>query len=719
MKLAFIVQRYGRDILGGAETLARQIAERLSRRHEVTVLTTTAKDYVTWKNEYSEGEDKFRGVRILRFPVEAERDLDEFNKFSEPIYSGEPSREEQVEWLERQGPVVPALVEHLKKEHHKYDLLVFFTYLYYPTYYGLSVAPEKSVLVPTAHDEPPLKLPIYKEMFSLPGGFIFNTEAEELLVLERFPVHKRMRETIGIGMELLDQPDFRGFQRKHKLANHYLLYAGRIDAGKGVDELLRFFRFYKEENPASGNLQLVLIGRLAMKLPDAQDIRYLGFVSEAEKLAAMAGALAVVQSSRMESLSIVTLESFAVGTPVVVHSGSRVLVDHCRRANAGFYYRDFEEFEEILTLLLSDRSLGRALGKNGQRYVKDNYGWQKLLPKYELALRSMARPARQPRSAARRRGPARPAPEPERGPERREPREDVKEAAAVAESDDERKDEAVEPRHEEAVTAQSTPEPVEPVAAVEPVAVEEPAVAEEGPVPEHAVRDDDATQEIPVDSGLPSFYRSSARKVDEAPAEPDRALASEATRSESSRPGTLPFVPREIKEEEGLSVTRSAPNHEAEPEPVPVPEPEPEPTDPSLAKLPSFYRSTVEPSPERAATSATRTDDIAEAPADASEEETAELPALPRASEPERQRDEAAEKETSESEEPPHESGSDDEASRVDDAEDETRPGLSVIERAPMAAEAMEREAADSKEKEPGEDREEEKEESSSSTPDR
>jgi glycosyltransferase involved in cell wall biosynthesis len=397
VKIAFIVQRFGKEILGGSETLARQLAERLSRRHDITVLTTTAKDYITWKNELPAGEDKARGIRLIRFPVEGERDLEEFNRFSEEIYKGQPTREQELEWLRRQGPVVPELVEYLKKEQETFDLLVFFTYLYYPTYYGLQVAPEKSVLVPTAHDEPPLKLGIYREMFQLPSSFLFNTEAEELLVLERFPVHKKMRETVGMGMELLDQPDVHAFRNKHAIPGKYLLYAGRIDAGKGLEELFRYFQFYKEEHPGSGNLQLILIGKLSMKLPADPAIRYIGFVDEGDKLSAMAGAIAVVQPSRMESFSIVTLEAFSVGTPVIANALSRVLADHCRKANAGLYYGDFEEFEEVLTLLINDRNLARSLGRNGQTYVKDNYGWNRLLPKYELVFRSSARPAREPR----------------------------------------------------------------------------------------------------------------------------------------------------------------------------------------------------------------------------------------------------------------------------------------------------------------------------------
>ncbi|HXV60759.1 MAG TPA: glycosyltransferase [Vicinamibacteria bacterium] len=591
MKLAFIVQRYGREILGGSETLARQLAERLARRHEVTVLTTTARDYITWRNEYEPGEQKLRGVRILRFPVSSERNLEEFNKYSEEIYHGKPTREQELEWLDRQGPVVPELVEHLKKEQNRYDLLVFFTYLYYPTYYGLQVAPEKSILVPTAHDEPPLRLGIFREMFQLPSSFLFNTESEEVLMLERFPIHKKMRETIGMGMELLDQPDTSAFRKKHGIPGRYLLYAGRIDPGKGLEELFRYFTFYKEENPASGNLQLILIGKLGMKLPDDSAIRYIGFVDEGDKLSAMAGSEAVVQPSRLESLSIVTLEAFSVGTPVVVNGASRVLLDHCRKANAGFYYNDFEEFEAILNLLASDRALARAMGRNGQRYVKENYGWHKLLPRYELALRASARPAKEPRTA--RREAPQPSREPAERPERRVTEAVVPDEEALleptggppAEKEDEVQDraqEAQEIQESAEVTEEEIQDSLEEEGESHHSAEEEEEEVRDPAEEKEEVQDSaEEDEEVPhpaeeeEESPLPSFYRASIPprapesrpvppdasppdpRVD--PKEPDRGERPERAAKEppeETEPGELPEFykprsPRGAEEEKG------------------------------------------------------------------------------------------------------------------------------------------------------------------------
>ena len=570
MKIALIVQRYGREILGGSETLARQLAERLARRHEITVLTTTAKDYITWKNEFEAGEEKLRNVRIHRFPVEGERDIEEFNRFSEEIYKEKPTREQELEWLDRQGPVTPELIEFLKKEHERFDLLLFFTYLYYPTYYGLQVAPEKSVLLPTAHDEPPLKLGIFKEMFQLPSSFLFNTEAEELLVLDRFPVHKKMRETVGVGVDLLDQPDPSIFRKRHNISARYFLYAGRIDGGKNLDELFRFFSFYKEEYPASGNLQLILIGKLGMKLPESSSIRYIGFVDEAEKLSAMAGAIAVLQPSKMESFSIVTLEAFSVGTPVVVNGASPVLVDHCRKSNAGFYYRDFEEFEEIFNLLFSDRNLARSLGKNGQRYIKENYGWQKLLAQYEHVFRASARPAREPKESRRRESSA--------SPSKREPKQREQEAPEAEAADTAPANQAqIETVETDRPKLAPVPEPVAEAPAEDPA-----SAAKEAAPAEDAASDSGTIQaEAQAATGEQAAEHSVAGA--EAPAAVEEAIPEEAT-PEDAAPEEAPV--------EAAPVVGDPPE-ETRGEPTAPEEDVPE----EIAHLPSFFQSSVPPRP--------------------------------------------------------------------------------------------------------------------------
>src|SRR6059036_622547 len=186
VKLAFIIQRYGTEVLGGSELLCRLVAERLAAQHEVEVLTTCARDYITWKNEYPEGADRIRGVTVRRFANARTRDLAAFNKYSEWIYNNAHSRADEMEWLKQQGPWCPGLIEYLRRNQQQYDVLVFFTYLYAPTVLGLDVAPSRSVLVSTAHDEPAIRLEIFKDVFSRPAALCYLTESERRFVNGQF-----------------------------------------------------------------------------------------------------------------------------------------------------------------------------------------------------------------------------------------------------------------------------------------------------------------------------------------------------------------------------------------------------------------------------------------------------------------------------------------------------------------------------------------------------
>ena len=202
MKIAFIVQRYGTEILGGSEYHCRLIAERLAPKHQVEVLTTCAADYISWKNEYTEGADRIRGVTVRRFANARTRDIHAFNRYSEWIFTSAHTRDDEMEWLRQQGPWCPALLEYLERNQHQYDVLIFFTYLYAPTVLGSRVAPHKSILVPTAHDEPAIHLDIYKELFSLPAGLAYNTEVERRFLTTHFSIRAVEEETVGCGVDL-------------------------------------------------------------------------------------------------------------------------------------------------------------------------------------------------------------------------------------------------------------------------------------------------------------------------------------------------------------------------------------------------------------------------------------------------------------------------------------------------------------------------------------
>jgi glycosyltransferase involved in cell wall biosynthesis len=427
LKIAFVVQRYGTEILGGSEYHCRLIAERLAPKHQVEVLTTCAQDYITWQNEYAEGTDRVRGVTVRRFANALTRDIHAFNRYSEWIFTSDHTRDDEVEWLRQQGPWCPALLQYLEQNHQQYDILIFFTYLYAPTVLGMKIAPHKSILVPTAHDEPAIHLEIYRELFSLPAGIAYNTEVERRFLTTHFSIRALEEETIGCGVDLPHaqeyprehtgphegdeeelaeaaaaddaSPTFRPhlsqrgsvFRRRHRLDGPIALYGGRIDPGKGCEELIEYFSTYVQEG---GDASLVLMGVKLMPLPEEPFIRFAGRLSDQERVQALEAATVVVVPSPYESLSLLALESFAVGTPVLANARSEVLVDHCIKSNAGLYYSDRDEFSECLRLLVADHRLRAALGAHGRDYIRHNYRWDVILAKYErmfAQLRGQAR----------------------------------------------------------------------------------------------------------------------------------------------------------------------------------------------------------------------------------------------------------------------------------------------------------------------------------------
>jgi glycosyltransferase involved in cell wall biosynthesis len=389
VRIAFVVQRYGTEILGGSEYHCRLIAERMAARHDVDVLTTCARDYITWANEYPEGTERINGVTVRRFVNTETRDIEGFNRYSDWIFHHPHTPDDEKWWLEQQGPWCPPLLDYLAVHAHAYDAIIFFTYLYAPTVLGLQIAPERSILVPTAHNEPAIHLDMYKDLFTRPRAIAFNTEVEKAFLKSTFDIHPVAEETVGCGVDLLagNESDDNG-ERNSLPAGPFLLYGGRIDAGKGCDQLLDFFASYKEEG---GPATLVLMGAKLMPLPDVPWVRYVGLLSEAERLRALEAATIVVVPSPFESLSLLALEGMSVGNPILCNAQADVLVDHCRRSNAGLFYSTRDEFVESIHLLLADRELRQRMGRNGKRYVAANYSWDVIMAKYDALLAALPR----------------------------------------------------------------------------------------------------------------------------------------------------------------------------------------------------------------------------------------------------------------------------------------------------------------------------------------
>jgi glycosyltransferase involved in cell wall biosynthesis len=380
MKIAFVVQRYGLEVAGGAELLCRQVAEHLSPYHEVHVVTSCALDYIRWKDHYRAGTEEINGVHVHRFPVDRPRNPRRFRRLTWRLLSANRHYFDQLEWMRQQGPFSTPLFDFIRRQRDDFEAFVFFTYLYPTTYFGLQLVPEKAALVPAAHDEPFLYFDLFRPLFHLPRFLIYSTEAERQLVERTFANGYIPNAIVGTGVDVPEDVDGERFRQKYGLHQAFVLYAGRIDNAKNCPELFDYFIRFKQAHP--GDLKLVLMGRAVIPVPRHPDIVSLGYVSEADKFDGMAAASVLIVPSRYESLSIAMLEAWSVETPVLVNGQCDVLRENCVRSNGGLCYYDYAEFATNLHRLLDEPNLGHHLGGQGAVYVARRYNWSDIERQY-------------------------------------------------------------------------------------------------------------------------------------------------------------------------------------------------------------------------------------------------------------------------------------------------------------------------------------------------
>ena len=388
MKVAFVVQRYGPEVVGGAELHCRWVAEHVAERHDVEVLTTTAIDYLSWHNVLPPGESRVNGVTVRRYPVARERRIETFDPVANQVCFFEHTDEQERRWLEEHGPVCPELVDQLRRHEREYDALVFFSYRYWTSYFGMQVAPHKSLLVPTAEHDRVLYLRLFRDFFRLPAGIVFNTPEEKDLI-ERVTGNAGLPgEVVGTGINRPASVPVDEVAQRLDLLGDYFVYVGRIEPEKGCAVMIDHFLRWQRETRSTATL--ALFGRSTMDFSENAHVRLMGVVPDGEKLAAIARSRALVMPSRHESLSMVVLESWLMGRPVLVNGDCEVLRGQVLRANGGLYYRRYEEFAAAMDLLLGEPALADRLGAQGHAFFQENYAWERVMEKYERLLQRAA-----------------------------------------------------------------------------------------------------------------------------------------------------------------------------------------------------------------------------------------------------------------------------------------------------------------------------------------
>jgi glycosyltransferase involved in cell wall biosynthesis len=253
------------------------------------------------------------------------------------------------------------------------------------TYHGVMASPERSVLIPCLHDESYARLPVLRRMFESAQGILCNSTAEKLLVDEIFALDPSRSAVVGGPIDCDLDSDPERFRKKYGIEN-FFLYAGRTDKGKGAELLVEYYGRYLDETRGTAKLLFIGGGEIAIPQRHRSAILKLGFLPVQDKYDAFGAAVALCVPSTMESFSIVTMESWLAGRPVIVNAACPVTTDLCLKSNGGLYFANYEEFREILTLLASDTKLAMGLGSQGRQYVLSNYHPSAVAARYVSAL---------------------------------------------------------------------------------------------------------------------------------------------------------------------------------------------------------------------------------------------------------------------------------------------------------------------------------------------
>ena len=386
-RYAFVVPRYERGLAGGAETLAAQLAERLAARgDQIEILTTCARDNRTWANELPEGEEQVEKLTIRRFSVDV-RELERWVPYQLRLHDGmQLALDEQLEWLEH-SVNSSGLYRYIAEHGQQFDLLFFAPYLFGTTFWGSLIYPSRSVLIPCLHDESYAYTEVLASMFRQVRGALFNAAAEGELARRLYG--EIAGGEVGMGFEPHTPNYVEGLKPLLNPTHPYVLYLGRKETGKNVHKLIDEFITAKELGFIEEKVHLVIAGGgsysdlgrpQALERGDVIDV---GYMSELDKARLIRHSTVLCQPSTNESFSIVLMEAWLLGAPVLVSSDCPVTQEHVVGSGGGLFYRGAAELGATVRALLQDSSLRTRMAVAGSEYVGVRYSWEAVLERFD------------------------------------------------------------------------------------------------------------------------------------------------------------------------------------------------------------------------------------------------------------------------------------------------------------------------------------------------
>lgn len=400
-RVALVTHRFGTQFAGGAEKSLRLMASALqSHGYVVEVFTTCNEHESRWANTLPSGTRIEDGFTVHRYPIDR-YDAEKLGKAYETIRraNGHVSAEVEQQYLQN-SLGSQQMIEAISARRTEFAVILTGPYLFKLTYDVVKSLGDQVLLAPCFHDEPLARLLTFQKAYRQVGGLLFHTESEARYTAIQLAINHPRHTIVGT---VLEESAFTGdAQRGHNRAglNQYLVYCGRYCPEKGLDRLLQYMEHLNVQSGTT--IKLVCLGQGPMKLPNRPWLVDLGFVSETVKRDAIAGAVALVNLSRNESLSIVALEAWAHCVPVIVDADCTVLVDQMNKAEGGTCVKDSVEFATTVKDWLRAPETARCRGKAGYHFVRQHYASS---TKYAQRLVEAVQTLRQPlREIARKQG---------------------------------------------------------------------------------------------------------------------------------------------------------------------------------------------------------------------------------------------------------------------------------------------------------------------------
>lgn len=388
-KIGFVIPWYGDKIPGGAEADLRGLAKQMVKRGvKVEILTTCVKEFsADWGTDYYKpGIYEEGGLKVKRFSAR-KRNKAAFDAVNYKLLHGQKRLSGEDEEIYTNEMVnSPDLYQYIREHKDEYGVFGFTPYMFGTTYFGVQECLEKAIMIPCFHDENYTYMRCFRRIYSKVAGMVFHSRPERELAEKLYDLNCVKTVDIGDGMDVELESDGERFRNKFGIHEPYILYAGRKDKGKNIYTLIDYFHEYKNRHKEgeNKNLKLVLLGGGNVKIPKGmeKEILDLGYVEIQDKYDAYAACTVFCQPSRNESFSLVIMESWLCGRPVLVLEDCTVTKNFVKITNGGLYFKNYFDFEGAVDYFLNHEEISKQMGKNGRDYVKKNFAWDIVVDKY-------------------------------------------------------------------------------------------------------------------------------------------------------------------------------------------------------------------------------------------------------------------------------------------------------------------------------------------------